>query len=204
LAGRRALFFKFTAGLVGIAGLLALTGSWWLPALGWGLVHDDGPSRADIAVVLAGDYYGHRILKAAELVQQGYVPAALISGPRGFYGQHECELAIAFAVRKGYPEKWFIPFPDDALSTHDEAAVILPALRQRNVHRLLLITSNYHTARALRIFRAANRAQGGSIEIHAVAAPDEYFRPGSWWRSRQGQKIALEEWEKTIATAAGF
>jgi uncharacterized SAM-binding protein YcdF (DUF218 family) len=204
LAAKRARVFQFTAGLIAIVVMGALTGSWWLPALGWGLVHDDGPSRADLAVVLAGDYYGHRILKAAELIQQGYVPAALISGPRGFYGQYECDLAIAFAVRKGYPEKWFIPFPDEALSTRDEAAVIVLALRRRNVHRLLLITSDYHTGRALRIFRAADRAQGGSMEIRAVAAPDEYFRPGSWWRTRQGQKIALEEWEKTIAAAVGL
>ena len=44
--------------------------SWWLAALGSALVHDDGPAKADLVVVLAGDYYGHRILKAAELVRK--------------------------------------------------------------------------------------------------------------------------------------
>ena len=41
----------------------------WLPWLGDLLIHDDGPAKADIAVVLGGDFYGHRIEKAAELVR---------------------------------------------------------------------------------------------------------------------------------------
>ena len=27
------------------------------------------------------------------------------------YGFNESDLAVQFIVRKGYPEKWFIPFP---------------------------------------------------------------------------------------------
>jgi len=201
---RRPSLVKLLITLTGGVVLLALGSGWWLPKLGWALVHDDGPAPADIAVVLGGDYYGNRILRAAELIRQGYVPAALVSGPSGFYGQHECDFEIAFAVRKGYPVEWFIPFPDDALSTRDEAAAILPALQKRSVHRMLLITSDYHSARALRIFRSVERSERGSMEIRAVAAPDEYFHAGSWWRTRQGQKITFDEWTKTLAAAIGL
>jgi len=184
------------------AGVLAR--SLWLPALGYALIHDDGPAKADLVVVLGGDYYGRRILKGAELVRQGYAPAALVSGPAGFYGAYECDLAIPFAVRHGYPPEYFIPFPNQALSTREEASLALPELRRRNVRSFLLVTSDYHTARAARLFRAALRAAGGGPAMRVVAAPDEFFRPDSWWRSRQAQKTVFTEWCKTIASAFGI
>ena len=175
----------------------------WLSALGTALVHDDGPEKADIAVVLAGDYYGHRIEKAAELVRAGYVPAALVSGP-SYYGTHECDIAIAYIVQRGYPEQWFIPFRESALSTDDEARAILPELARRKIRRFLLVTSDYHSARAGRIFRRAGTALGSNIEMRIVAAPDEFFRISSWWRSREGQKTVFFEWSKTVATGIGM
>ena len=201
---RRPFFLKLSIASVAAASILVFTSSRWLPLFGWALVRDDGPAKADIAVVLGGDYYGKRILRAGELVRQGYVPAALISGPAGFFGQHECDLAIAFAGRNGYPPQWFIAFPDDALSTSDEAAAILPALHRRNVRQMLLVTSDYHSARATRIFRKAEQSLGGTIEIRSVASPDEHFHAASWWRTRQGQKIAFDEWVKTVAHAIGL
>jgi uncharacterized SAM-binding protein YcdF (DUF218 family) len=176
----------------------------WLPAFGHGLIHDDGPAKADIAVVLAGDPYGHRILKAAELVKQGYVPAVLVSGPAGIYGLYESDLAVAFAVRHGYPTEWFIPFRNTSLSTRDEAGGILAELRRRNIHSFLLVTTSYHSARATRVYRSLLRASAGSLTFRTVAAPDEFFSPGSWWKVREGRKIVYTEWSKTIAEAFGL
>jgi uncharacterized SAM-binding protein YcdF (DUF218 family) len=199
-------FFRLkllAAGLV-LAAAAILGRSLWLAWLGYALVHDDGPAKADIAVVLAGDYLGHRIDKAAQLIRQGYVPAALISGPPGFYGLHESEYAIAYALRQGFPAQWFIALPHSALNTRDEAVVVLGELRRRNVRSFLLVTSDYHTARARRAFLAAERAMGGGPTMRTVAVPDEFFRPDSWWRNREGQKTAFFEWSKTVATALGI
>ena len=176
----------------------------WLPALGRALVNDEGPASADVAVVLAGDTYGHRIQKGGELVRSGYVPAALVSGPSGFYGNYECDLAIPFAVKHGYPAEYFIPLRHAARSTRAEAQAVLQELRRRNVRRFLLVTSDYHTARAARIFRAAIRASGGGMELRSVAAPDKFFKADSWWRGRDSQKITFIEWTKTLATAVGM
>jgi hypothetical protein len=155
-------------------------------------------------VVLAGDYWGNRIVKGGELVREGYVPAALISGPIGAYGHHECDLAIDFAVHHGYPGSYFVPFPDDARSTQEEARDILPELRRRHVHRMLLVTSDYHTARAYRTFAKVARQMGFPLDIRAIATPDVEFHPDSWWKSRQGQKITFMEWSKTVAAALGL
>jgi hypothetical protein len=51
---------------------------------------------------------GNRILTAGDLVRQGLAPKALISGPSEIYGQFESDLAIPFAVRRGYPASDFV------------------------------------------------------------------------------------------------
>jgi uncharacterized SAM-binding protein YcdF (DUF218 family) len=174
----------------------------WLPWIGYALIHNDPPAPADIAVVLAGDSWGKRITAAAELAKAGYVPRILVSGPP-YYDLHESQSEIAFAVNHGYPLEWFLAFPNDATSTREEAWGIVPELRRRGVHNFLLVTSNFHTARAGRIFRAVIRVTGGSLEMRVVAAPDQFFHPDTWWRSRAAQQIAFIEWCKTIATFLG-
>jgi uncharacterized SAM-binding protein YcdF (DUF218 family) len=180
-----------------------LARSLWLPKIAYPLIRDDGPAQADIAVALAGDFFGHRLEKAAQLVKQGYVPAVLVSGPPGVYGRNESDLATEFIEREGYPPQWFIAFPDPARSTKDEARFVLQELRRRNVHSFLLVTSDFHSARAARIFVAAERAMGYQPQIRMVTAADEYFHADSWWRDREAQKTVFFEWSKTVATALG-
>jgi uncharacterized SAM-binding protein YcdF (DUF218 family) len=181
--------------------LIAISAPWWLRRVGGTLIRDDGPAKADIAVVLAGDQWGNRVLKGAELVREGYVPAVLVSGPP-FYGEHECDAAIRFAVSRGYPRESLIGVPNDALSTREEARAMLAELRRRGVHNFLLVTSDYHTARSGRIYRAEEGEGGPAFRL--VATPDKYFRRDSWWRTREGLKIVFFEWSKTIATAVGM
>jgi uncharacterized SAM-binding protein YcdF (DUF218 family) len=187
-----------------IAVAATATRNWWLRGIGYALVREDVPVKSDLAVVLAGDYWGNRIEKGGDLVREGYAPVALISGPTGAYGHHECDLAIDYAVHRGYPASLFVPFPDDARSTQEEAWDILPELRRRQVHRMLLVTSDYHTARAYRTFAKVAQQMGFSLDIRAIAAPDVEFHADSWWKSRQGQKITFMEWSKTVAAALGL
>jgi uncharacterized SAM-binding protein YcdF (DUF218 family) len=193
---RKALFILLTALIVGAV----LTHSLWLGALGAYLIRADQPAHADYAVVLAGDAYGHRIIEGGELVRQGYVRKALISGPAGCYGIGESELAVNFAVKHGYPADYFVQFPHHALSTQEEAQVLIPELRRLSVHSFLLVTSDYHTRRAGRYFRQL--ADG--LDMRVIAAPDEFFHWNSWWRNREGQKIFYLEWSKTVASLFGM
>ncbi len=166
-----------------------------LAALGNFLVSADPPRKADIIVVLAGDGFGKRILRAAELVKQGWAPKVLVSGPDGSYGNFECDLAIPFAVKAGYPESYFAHLEHGARSTAEEAQVVVARLRTMGVKRAMLVTSNYHTRRAGRIFHRA----APDMEIIVVASDDEFFSPDRWWRVREGRKIFLYEWMKTVA-----
>ena len=204
MAFRRFPAFKLLFALAVLFAILVLTRTFWLAALGRALVHDEGPGKAEMAVVLGGDYWGNRILAAANLVRAGYVPAVLVSGPPGFYGERECDAAIQFAVRQGYPAQWFIPAAHDAFNTRDEATVLLEYMRQHNVHSFVLVTSDYHTARARRLFVAAEHRMGGGPDMRVVAAPDQFFHADSWWRDREGRKIFFMEWLKTITGPLGI
>ena len=199
---RRSLLSKALLVLTVLLVVAIATHSLWMRALAAALIRDEAPERADIVVVLAGDQFGVRIGKAAELVKAGYAPTALVSGPP-YFDMHECDAAIALMVHKGYPAQWFIPFPNNSTSTNDEAQLILAELRRRGVHRFLLVTSSYHTARATRVYRSTIRAAGGDFEFRTVAAQDPYFPLPEWWRTREGKKIFFIEWCKTIATELG-
>jgi len=171
-----------------------------LPAVGRALVQAEEPAPADAALVLGGDGFGYRILKGAELVREKHTGVVLVSGPDGVYGYNEAELAIRFAVRAGYPESWFVALPHSARSTAAEAAVLAPELRKRGIRTCLLVTSNFHTRRAGRTFRAVIP----DIQFRVVAAGYPGFEPDSWWREREGRKTVLLEWQKTIASWVGM
>ena len=180
--------------------LVILTHSVWMGWMGASLVSAERPLHADVIVVLAGDPYGHRILRAAELVKDGYAPKVLVSGPAGVYDMHESDLAIPFAVRRGYPAAWFIPVPHNSHSTEEEARALFPAIEKLHAQTVIAVTSDYHTRRAQRALRAG----WPGIEIHMVAAPDEFFSPYGWWRSREGRKSFILEWTKTFASLVGM
>ena len=170
---------------------------WWMGAA---LVSSESPRTADIEVVLGGDATGNRILKACELLRSGYVSQALVSGEGSYYGTHESVLAINLAVSKGCARESFVAFKFPATSTVDELGHLIPELRRLGMHRVLLVTSPSHTARARRIFRRL----GPDLEVHAVAARDFKWNNGYWWKIREGRKVWLLETVKTLADFIGL
>lgn len=200
---RRSVRLRLFLLCVVLVSVAFLARSRWLPWVARPLVEDDGPVKSDFAVVLAGDAYGYRMQKAASLVREGYVPRILVSGPV-YYGIHECDLAIDYAVSQGNPKEWFVPLPHSAHSTREESGVVLDELRRRSAHSFLLVTSNYHTARAGRLLRAALRDSGGGLSMRVIPSPDPYFEPDTWWTNREGQKTLFFEWSKSVAGALGM
>lgn len=185
--------------------LLLLAAALWfgrhalVAAAGRVLVENDGPQKAQAIVVLGGDDYGCRIIKAAQLATQGYAPYVLVSGPRMLLG-HESDMTIHYAEQEGYPTSLFHPLPNDAHSTRSETVFIGKYLREHGIRKILLVTSNYHTRRAARLMRSQNPG----LQVAVVPAPDPFFSPDGWWTSREGRKTFLIEWLKTVATGLGF
>jgi uncharacterized SAM-binding protein YcdF (DUF218 family) len=169
-------------------------------ALGNILVKDGPPRKAGIIVVIGGDYNGNRILKASQLLREGYAPRVLVSGIGNMYGFYEADIAIAFAVQHGAPRDAFISLKYAALSTRDEAAADVKAVREAGLHSYILVTSEPHTRRASRLFREA----GPELQITTVGAPDDSWDGGYWWRNREGRKLWFNESLKTVTGYFGI
>jgi uncharacterized SAM-binding protein YcdF (DUF218 family) len=152
------------------------------------------PRQADVILVLAGET-DRRPARALELYHQGYAGRIALDVPDGerIYGWTKMELA----------QKYIESLPDgkvitlcrvQGLSTRDEAkdvASCLPATGARNV---LLVTSDFHTRRAVSIFRKEFPERNFSV----AAAYDSTQFGTAWWHHRQWAKRALDEWLKLV------
>lgn len=198
---RRSVFIAVPLLLLLAVGVCLLTAPWWLAAAAHALIQSDPPEPAQAILVLAGDQKGERIMKACELAKAGLAPRILVSGSGEIYGRHEAELAVEFAVRHQCPQSLLEPVPIRAFSTEEEAREFQRELRARNITELMIVTSNFHTARAGRIFR---RRLADTVRVRMFAAPDALFDPDRWWHTREGQKTMFYESSKTISGAFGL
>ncbi len=167
------------------------------------LIEDDGPRKAAAIVVLGGDAYGDRTLKAAELAKEGYAPFVIVSGPPSLIGYSSGE-EVQFAEQHGYAASLFreVHLPAEAESTRTEEDFVGKILRAQGIKSILLVTSNYHTKRAVKLWRRENPAI--AVAVVPSVDPARYFTPQTWWKTRPGQKMFLLEWLKTISVVLGI
>ena len=154
-------------------------------------VVSDPIERADAIIVIGDDNFnGDRAARAAQLYAAGWAPVIVASGRklRPFAGI--AELIDKDLENRGVPTTSVIRFPHEAKNTLEEAKALSVYTRERRWHRVLLVTSNYHTRRARYIFRKVF-PPGTTVLI--VSAPDSDFNPDTWWDSRQSQKIFFLE-----------
>lgn len=154
----------------------------------------DDPQAADVIVVLAGET-DRRPALAVELMRRGYARRMLIDVPakarvfdtslRQLAEQYVHQLPEATNVRICLIE---------GLSTRDESHDLSRCLVHEDGSRILIVTSDYHTRRALSIFR--HEIQGKSFSI-AAARDDSEFGV-RWWTNRQWAKACLYEWLRLL------
>jgi hypothetical protein len=150
----------------------------------------DAPERADVILVLAGETY-HRPERALQLYDQGYGREVLIDVPARaeIFGFEETQLAAEYAQK--LPEAAAVHIcPIEGLSTRDESHDVARCLEGVESARVLIVTSDFHTRRALSIFRHELRGKSFSV---AASYDDAQFGT-MWWRNRQWSKTLLEEW----------
>jgi len=108
------------------------------------LTIDSGEVKADALVVLGGEQ--GRADRAAQLYRQGAASQVIVTG----YG--DCESNVKELERQGVPSASITPEPA-ALSTLQNATLSVPLLRALRVQRVIIVTSWYHSRRALACFR---------------------------------------------------
>lgn len=155
----------------------------------------NAPQKSDLIVVLAGET-DHRPALALDLLHQGYAPRILLDVPAStrIYDATLTQIAADYARKLPVASQIAI-CPIAGLSTRDESRDLATCLRgEPGATRILLVTSDYHTRRALSIFRHEVRGKYFSI---AAAHDDSQFGV-RWWTHRQWAKICLDEWLRVI------
>ena len=108
------------------------------------LTKESGNVKGDVLVVLGGD--GGRADRAAELYRQGAAPAVLVTG----FG--DCAANVQILEKNGVPAPAITSEPK-ALTTWENANFSMPILRGMNARRVIIVTSWYHSRRALACFK---------------------------------------------------
>jgi uncharacterized SAM-binding protein YcdF (DUF218 family) len=135
---RRILKILFAAGLLPV--LLAVAAFFFPQQV---LTVDSGPVTADALVVLGGT--PDRAVRAAELFKQGEAPWILVSGA----GDNASNKRLL--VRNGVTNT-VIFVEDKSRTTRENAEFSIPLLRSLGAHRVIIVTTWYHSRRALACF----------------------------------------------------
>jgi len=177
--------------LAGGSGAYLLRGP-LLSRLGHALVVADPLEKADAAVVLGRPLgsQDQRLHTAARLYRDGWVGKLVLSAPRGPYGIYETEFSLPLAVSLGVPKADILAVPNTTRFIDEEAELLVAALAGRGVRTVYVVTANYQSWRARRLFR---QAAGGRLRVLVYPATGDWFNPDTWWQSREGRKVFLME-----------
>lgn len=165
------------------------------PAMARALIADRPLARADALVVLAGSRaYERRAVAAARLFLEGAAPRILLTndGLRGGWSSAQqrnplfVERARDALIGRGVPADKIEILPAVVRGTHDEAIVLERYSAERPVRSLLLVTSAYHSRRALRTVRRQLRAEQVAVGMHALPPR---ISPATWWLSPAGWRL---------------
>lgn len=150
----------------------------------------DAPRKSDVILVLAGETH-YRPERARQLLAQGYARKIILDVPAEAKIYDFTQLQLAEKYIQGLPEAASMSVcPIYGLSTKDESKDVEKCLAAESSGSVLLVTSDFHTRRALGVFR--REVPGHEYSI-AASRDDTQFGT-RWWTHRQWAKVCLDEW----------
>src|SRR5271170_2511798 len=164
----------------------------------------DAPLPSDVILVLTGET-DRRPQRALELLAQGYGRRVLLDVPTNakIYEFTQIQLAQKYIQNlqiqdlhvEALPQAASISIcPIDGLSTKDESKDAEKCLEREGAKTVLIVTSDFHTRRALSIFR--HEVPGHDYSV--AAARDQAQFGVKWWTHRQWAKTLLDEWLRLV------
>ena len=192
--------------------LAGFTVVWLLFYGGRYLQHEDPLQKADAIFVLAGTR-AERALEGVDLYKQGYAPFIVLSPgrledsevmlrARGIRFPSDAELARDVMLQLGVPQGAILATNGYVDNTAQEANLLRVMVKARGWHRVIIVTSKYHTRRAAFAFKRGLEGTGAQALMRASRYDSS--DPASWWRRRSDFRFASSEWQKLIAYHLGL
>jgi uncharacterized SAM-binding protein YcdF (DUF218 family) len=154
----------------------------------------DEPQKSDVILVLAGGN-DLRPQRAFELLEEGFATHLLLDVPDGepIYGVSELDLAKQWLASRSHGQEMQV-CPTKGRSTKSEANDVANCLAGRGLRNVLIVTSDFHTRRALNTFRR----QLPRYRFSIAASKDDREFGLPWWRHRQWAKTYFDEWLRLL------
>jgi uncharacterized SAM-binding protein YcdF (DUF218 family) len=129
-----------------------------------------GAMRGDSHMGTLPDLNQHadRLVHTAALYKAGKAPVVVLTGGGAEGVRAEAEQMKEVLAVMGVPSRSVL-LEDKSRNTHDNAVFTAQLLKDRGLHRVLLVTSAYHMRRSLALFSA----QG----VEVIPAPTDFQRP---------------------------
>ncbi|HEX8814020.1 MAG TPA: ElyC/SanA/YdcF family protein [Terriglobales bacterium] len=154
----------------------------------------DRPGRADLIVVLAGED-SRRPERGLQLLHAGDASRMFLDVPANAKIYQSSKLELAQSYIQKLPEANAIRLcPITALSTRGEVHDVEQCLSGVSPHTVLLVTSDYHSRRALSTFEKLLPR----YQYRMASASDPATFGVNWWEHREWAKTMLAEWCKLI------
>jgi uncharacterized SAM-binding protein YcdF (DUF218 family) len=163
--------------------------------------------KADAIVVLGGSAtYKERTREAAKLFFEGRAPRVLLTndnqrGPWSIAEQRNLffyERALEELKSAGLPSDRIEVLMKPVESTFDETQVVRDYAQQHGLHSILIVTSAYHSRRALWVFSRVFRDTGIRVGLISVRPGQESPPPVTWWLTLRGWKLVPTEYVKMM------
>lgn len=155
------------------------------------LIVKDKLEKADVILVLAGDYNGERVIEGVKLFKRGYAKRILMSGGPVVWRLTYADWMKKQAVESGVPKKAIL-LQDKSMSTIDDAVYSLPVVKKMNFKSVILVTSPQHTRRAGKVFKKLYSKEG--IRVIVWPAEKSDFNPDRWWTRYEDRAFVVWEY----------
>ena len=162
-------------------------------------------AHADAIVVLSGSSsYVERTTRAAELFHEGRAPLVVLTNDdtRGSWSTSQqrnpyfVERAMEELIKDGVPAVKIRVVPGAVSSTRDEALILKQYAVQQGLRSVLVVTSPYHSRRALRSLRQSFEGTGVTIGLETTPINSPTPSPGFWWLQPEGWRTVAGEYVK--------
>ena len=175
-----------------------------LTRVGGLLYHQDALEPADAIAVLGGGTLD-RVVEAADLFAAGYAPIVLLMRTpevpviaelqaRGLDVSTPLELQLDYLEALGVPREATTVLQRLVESTQAEAELIAEWAESRQIGRIIVVTTGYHTARTRLVFDRVLR--GRPTEVIVRPSSTSGFDAATWWHGRSDRRDGLFELQK--------
>lgn len=181
-----------------LAGLAALVVLWGLSHAGTALVVFVPLEQPDVIVSLASHEW-ERLPLAGQLARKNPEARVVLTLPPEVteHNCYNCDGRLEWLEGMGVESSRISVIPIALDGTFGEAAAVRDYVQEEGLHRLVVVTSPYHTRRTLATFRAALEDSGVQLGVHPAATTSP-SRPEAWWKAAYDRGYVAYEWAATV------